>query len=61
MLEWLRYLNATTLGGWSLGRMGGDEMTKGIYKIGLNAEGVRGIPSIKWEDKNIEICEGKEG
>ncbi len=37
-----------------LERMGGGELTKEIYKIGVDAVGVRGSPPIKWKDRVLE-------
>ncbi len=43
-LRWFGYLE----------RMGGDEMTKRIYKSGVDAVGKRGRPPIKCEDRVLE-------
>ncbi len=47
---------------WSghLERMEGDELTKRIYKSGVDAVGVKRRPTIKWED-NVRILEGEWG
>jgi len=37
-----------------LERMGESEMTRRIYKGGLDAVGVRGRPPVKWEDRLLE-------
>jgi len=43
-----------------LERMGKSEMTRRIYKGGVDAAGVRGRPPIKWEDRLLEYLRGRE-
>ncbi len=43
-----------------LERMGGNELTKRIYKIEVDAVDVRGKPPIKWEDIVLEYLRERE-
>ena len=43
-----------------LERMGENEMTRRIYKGGVDAVGVRGRPPVKWEDRLLEYVRERE-
>ena len=44
-----------------LERMGESEMTRRIYKGGVDAVGVRGRPPVKWEDRLLEYMRERGG
>jgi len=51
IVEWSRWSNVAPSGGLVTWRMGESEMTRRIYKGGVDAAGVRGRLPIKWEDR----------
>lgn len=46
---------------WPLERMGGNEVTKRRYISGVDAVGVKGRPSVKWEDRLLEYLRERKG